>query len=101
MTPIHRRLCLQWCRARRDLSATKWNQVVISDESRFNLSSDGNRVRVWRTRAQQYVHDILQTRVLPLMAGLQEPFFNKSMLGHTQQGSHKTATTLPPYPGLP
>ncbi|GFS97802.1 hypothetical protein TNCV_2017801 [Trichonephila clavipes] len=28
--------------------AAEWNQVVFSDESRFNRSSDDNRVRVWR-----------------------------------------------------
>ncbi|GFS98350.1 transposable element Tcb2 transposase [Trichonephila clavipes] len=29
------------------------NQVVFSDESRFNLSSDDNRVRVWRPRGER------------------------------------------------
>ncbi|GFV17308.1 transposable element Tcb2 transposase [Trichonephila clavipes] len=29
-------------------TAAEWNQVVFSDESRFNLRSDDNRVRVWR-----------------------------------------------------
>ncbi|GFW93255.1 hypothetical protein TNCV_2603731 [Trichonephila clavipes] len=32
-------------RTRRDWIATEWN---IHDESRFNLGSNGNRVRVWR-----------------------------------------------------
>ncbi|GFT16418.1 transposable element Tcb2 transposase [Trichonephila clavipes] len=48
MTPTHRRIHLEWCRAPRDWIATEWNQVVFSDESRFNLSKDDNRVRVWR-----------------------------------------------------
>ncbi|GFU61366.1 transposable element Tcb2 transposase [Trichonephila clavipes] len=30
----------------------EWNQVIFSDESRFNLSSDDNRVRVWRPRGE-------------------------------------------------
>ncbi|GFS85979.1 transposable element Tcb1 transposase [Trichonephila clavipes] len=30
----------------------EWNQVVFSDESRFKLSSDDNRVRVWRPRVE-------------------------------------------------
>ncbi|GFV75187.1 integrase catalytic domain-containing protein [Trichonephila clavipes] len=32
--------------------AAAWNQVVFSDESRFKLSSDDNRVRVWRPRGE-------------------------------------------------
>ncbi|PRD32119.1 UNVERIFIED_CONTAM: Transposable element Tcb2 transposase [Trichonephila clavipes] len=47
LTPTHRRLRLEWCRARGNWTAVEWNQVVFSDESRFNLSSDDNRVRVW------------------------------------------------------
>ncbi|GFV16441.1 uncharacterized protein TNCV_1525871 [Trichonephila clavipes] len=33
LTPTHRRLRLEWCRARGNWSAAEWNQVVISDES--------------------------------------------------------------------
>ncbi|GFX86438.1 transposable element Tcb2 transposase [Trichonephila clavipes] len=43
----HRRLRLEWYRARGNWTAAEWNQVVFSDKSRFNLSSDDNRVRVW------------------------------------------------------
>ncbi|GFV34649.1 transposable element Tcb2 transposase [Trichonephila clavipes] len=108
-------------------------ELSRSGESRFNLSSDNNRVRVWRPHAeclnpafalqrhiapaasemvwgaiayntwslrgnmttQWYVHDILQPHVLPLMQRLtQKPFFNKTMLGLTRQGCHKTVSTL-------
>ncbi|GFU55655.1 transposable element Tcb2 transposase [Trichonephila clavipes] len=31
-------------------TATEWNHAVFSDESRFNLSSEDNCVRVWRPR---------------------------------------------------
>ncbi|GFX97071.1 transposable element Tcb1 transposase [Trichonephila clavipes] len=41
LTPTHRHLLKTWTVAER-------NQVVFSDKSRFNLSSDDNRVRVWR-----------------------------------------------------
>ncbi|GFX81188.1 transposable element Tcb1 transposase [Trichonephila clavipes] len=53
LTPTHRRLRLEWCRARRNWTASEWNQVVFSDESRFNLSSDDNRFRVWRPRGER------------------------------------------------
>ncbi|GFV10735.1 transposable element Tcb2 transposase [Trichonephila clavipes] len=49
----HRRLRLEWCRARGNWNAAEWNQVVFSDESGFNLSSDDNRVRVWRLRGER------------------------------------------------
>ncbi|GFU35680.1 transposable element Tcb2 transposase [Trichonephila clavipes] len=50
LTPTHRCLRLEWCRARWNCTAAKWNQVVFSDETRFNLTSDDIRVRVWRPR---------------------------------------------------
>ncbi|GFU44096.1 transposable element Tcb1 transposase [Trichonephila clavipes] len=52
LTPSHRRLCLEWCHARGNWTAAEWNQVVFSDESKFNLSSDYNRVRVWTPRGE-------------------------------------------------
>ncbi|GFY14420.1 transposable element Tcb2 transposase [Trichonephila clavipes] len=36
LTPSHRRLRLEWCRTRGNWIAAEWNQVVFSDESRFN-----------------------------------------------------------------
>ncbi|GFW53250.1 transposable element Tcb2 transposase [Trichonephila clavipes] len=48
LTSTHRRLHLEWCHARGNRTAAKWNQVIFSDKSRFNLSCDANRVRVWR-----------------------------------------------------
>ncbi|GFX56323.1 major facilitator superfamily domain-containing protein 6 [Trichonephila clavipes] len=43
LTPTHRRLCLMWCHARGNWTAAEWDQVVFSDEFRFNLSYDDNR----------------------------------------------------------
>ncbi|GFV03254.1 transposable element Tcb1 transposase [Trichonephila clavipes] len=48
LTPTHRRLLLEWCRTRGSWTTVEWNQVDFSDESIFNISSDDNRVRVWR-----------------------------------------------------
>ncbi|GFY14797.1 transposable element Tcb1 transposase [Trichonephila clavipes] len=42
-----------WCRARVNWTAAEWNQLVFSDKSRFNLSSDINRVRVWRPHGER------------------------------------------------
>ncbi|GFX37228.1 transposable element Tcb2 transposase [Trichonephila clavipes] len=53
LTPTQRRLRLEWCRVRGNWTASEWNPVVFSDEFRFNLRSDDNRVRVWRPRGER------------------------------------------------
>ncbi|GFV22622.1 transposable element Tcb1 transposase [Trichonephila clavipes] len=53
LTSNHRCLRLEGCRVRRNWTAAEWNQVVFSDESRFNLSSDDNRVHVWRPNGER------------------------------------------------
>ncbi|GFU80747.1 transposable element Tcb2 transposase [Trichonephila clavipes] len=51
--PTHRHLHFKWCRARGKWTVAEWNQVVFSDEFRFNLSSDDNRIRVWRPHGER------------------------------------------------
>ncbi|GFV08300.1 transposable element Tcb2 transposase [Trichonephila clavipes] len=70
MTLTLRRLRLEGCRARRDWTAKEWNQVVFSDESRFNLSSDDNRVRVWRPRGERLNLDFALQRHTAPTAGV-------------------------------
>ncbi|GFX24890.1 transposable element Tcb2 transposase [Trichonephila clavipes] len=41
------------CFIGRPPGTAEWNQVVFSDESRFNLSSDDNRARVFRPRGKR------------------------------------------------
>ncbi|GFY08449.1 uncharacterized protein TNCV_1358531 [Trichonephila clavipes] len=53
MKPTHRRLRLELCHAQGNWTATEWNQVIFSDESGFNLSSDDNRVQVGRLRRER------------------------------------------------
>ncbi|GFT97690.1 transposable element Tc1 transposase [Trichonephila clavipes] len=48
LTPEHRQLRLLWCQARLMWNVTDWQKVVFSDESRFVLGTDDNRVRVWQ-----------------------------------------------------
>ncbi|GFT09814.1 transposable element Tcb2 transposase [Trichonephila clavipes] len=54
LTPEHRQLRLQWCQARSMWNVTDRQMVVFSDESRFVLEKDDNRVRVWRRSGEQY-----------------------------------------------
>ncbi|MBJ5603976.1 hypothetical protein JGG68_24285, partial [Salmonella enterica subsp. enterica serovar Albany] len=49
VTRSHRSHRLQWCRDRASWT-TEWNRIVFSDESRFCVSSDSRRIRVWRRR---------------------------------------------------
>ncbi|GFW29598.1 transposable element Tcb2 transposase [Trichonephila clavipes] len=53
LTANHRRLRLEWCHERGNWTAAEQNQVVFSDEFRFNFSNDDNRVRVWRPRGER------------------------------------------------
>ncbi|GFW43148.1 transposable element Tcb2 transposase [Trichonephila clavipes] len=61
LTPTHRRFRLEWCRSRGNWTAAEWNRVVFSDKSRFNLSSDENRVRVWKPRGERLNPSLLHT----------------------------------------
>ncbi|GFW67983.1 hypothetical protein TNCV_1617441 [Trichonephila clavipes] len=54
LTREHRQLRLQWCQARSMWNVTDWQKVVFSDESRFVLGTDDNRVRVWRRPGERY-----------------------------------------------
>ncbi|GFV91912.1 transposable element Tc1 transposase [Trichonephila clavipes] len=92
LTPEHRQLRLQWCQARSMWNVTDWQKVVFSDESRFILGTDDNRVRVWRLPAydsrstlimrrgtltgQRYVDDI-RPHVGPFLNGLPGAIFQR------------------------
>ncbi|GFT19512.1 transposable element Tcb2 transposase [Trichonephila clavipes] len=75
-------------------NVTDWQNVVFSDESRFLLGTDDNRVRVWRRPAydnrstlivmrgtltgQRYVDDILHPHVGPFLNGLPGAIFQQN-----------------------
>ncbi|GFX43225.1 transposable element Tc1 transposase [Trichonephila clavipes] len=65
LTPEHRQLRLQWCQARLMWNVTDWQKVVFSDESRFVLGTDDNRVRVWRRPGERYNSPTLFYVTLP------------------------------------
>ncbi|GFW80854.1 transposable element Tcb2 transposase [Trichonephila clavipes] len=54
LTLEHRQLRLQCCQARSTWNVTDWQKVVFSDESRFVLGTDDNRVRVWRRPGERF-----------------------------------------------
>ncbi|GFW06681.1 transposable element Tcb2 transposase [Trichonephila clavipes] len=53
-TPEHRQPRLQWYQARSMWNVTDSQKVVFSDESRFVLGKDDNRVRLWRRPGERY-----------------------------------------------
>lgn len=61
LTRNHQRLRLQWARERRHWRA-EWQNVVFSDESRFNLSYSDGRVRVRRYRGERSRADCIVER---------------------------------------
>ncbi|GFT95940.1 transposable element Tcb1 transposase [Trichonephila clavipes] len=74
-------------------NVTDWQRVAFSDESRFVLGTDDNRVRVWRRPAydsrstlivmrgtltgQRYVDDILRPHVGSFLNGLPGAIFQQ------------------------
>ncbi|GFT47105.1 transposable element Tc1 transposase [Trichonephila clavipes] len=52
LTANHRRLHLQWVHEHRAWQAN-WHQVVVSDESRFNLWDHDGRIRVRRYTSER------------------------------------------------
>ncbi|GFV19397.1 transposable element Tc1 transposase [Trichonephila clavipes] len=70
LTPEHRQLRLQWCRARSMWNATDWQKVVFSDESRFVLGTDDNRVRVCKRPGERYNSPYTVLRHTTRMAGV-------------------------------
>ncbi|GFV51763.1 transposable element Tcb2 transposase [Trichonephila clavipes] len=58
LTPEHRQLRLQWCQATSMWNVTYWQKVVFSDESRFVLGTDDNRVRVWKRPVRPFLNGL-------------------------------------------
>ncbi|GFU36509.1 transposable element Tcb1 transposase [Trichonephila clavipes] len=74
-------------------TAVKGIQVVFSDKSKFNISSDDNRVRVWRLLGERLNPAFALQRHTAPTDGAMEPFFNKTMFAShgksvTKMSSH-------------
>ena len=55
LTPHHKRERLAWCRHRRCWRRNQWDNILWSDESRFNVDFYYQRNRVWRRVGERYV----------------------------------------------
>ncbi|GFX96606.1 transposable element Tc1 transposase [Trichonephila clavipes] len=55
LTPAHRRRRSLWCREHRNWRDNEWGRVLLTDESRFSLSSDSHRILIWRERGNAII----------------------------------------------
>ncbi|GFV89159.1 transposable element Tcb2 transposase [Trichonephila clavipes] len=51
LTPRHRAARRRWAAEHRDWEQHDWSQVLFTDESRFSLECDTQRILVWRDRS--------------------------------------------------
>ncbi|GFT06064.1 transposable element Tcb1 transposase [Trichonephila clavipes] len=70
LTPTHQRLRLELCSARGNWTVAELNHAAFCDESRFNLSSDDNRVRMWRPHDERVNPAFALQRHTTLTAGV-------------------------------
>ena len=54
LTRRHRQARLNWTRIHRRWTQRQWNNVLFTDESRFNLEHSDGRQRVWRRPGERY-----------------------------------------------
>ncbi|GFX44158.1 transposable element Tcb2 transposase [Trichonephila clavipes] len=66
-------------------NVTDWQKVVFSDESRFVLGTDDNRVRVWRHPGERYNSPHTVLRHTARTAGVMGQFSTKITLVRIQQ----------------
>lgn len=60
LTQRHRRQRLEWARGHLPWTRQRWQEVLFSDESRFNLSHADGRIRVWRRTGERYAACCIQ-----------------------------------------
>ena len=60
VSPVNRQRRVRWCTRTLPWTAqNNWSMILFSDESRFNLSFNDGRVRVWRSAGERYIPDCL------------------------------------------
>ncbi|KAJ4447701.1 hypothetical protein ANN_09709 [Periplaneta americana] len=124
----HQRLRLQWTRERRHWRA-EWQNVVFSDESRFNLYYNDGRMRVRRYRGERnlraciverhsgqmpsgnlnsnrYIREVLEPEVLPLLQAIPHAIFQQDgarphVAKIVQAFSEERRVSLLPWPARP
>ncbi|GFW40590.1 transposable element Tcb2 transposase [Trichonephila clavipes] len=62
LTRQHRTARLQWCREHHNWTEQDWACVLLSDKSRFSLSSDCRRQLIWRESGTAYRPENIQEK---------------------------------------
>ncbi|GFU51951.1 transposable element Tcb1 transposase [Trichonephila clavipes] len=62
LTRQHRTARLQWCREHHNWTEQDWACVLLSEESRFSLSSDCRRQLIWRESGTAYRPENIQEK---------------------------------------
>ncbi|GFX49833.1 transposable element Tcb2 transposase [Trichonephila clavipes] len=62
LTKQHRTARFQWCREHHNWTEQDWACVLLSDESRFSLSSDCRRQLIWRESGTAYRPENIQEK---------------------------------------
>ena len=60
LSAINRRRRLAWARQHVTWTRQQWGRVLFSDESRFTLSFNDGRLRVWRRQGERYADATVQ-----------------------------------------
>lgn len=60
LTEGHRQARAAWCRRHVRWNRQQWSQVLFTDESRFALSFNDGRVRVWRRPGERYADNAVR-----------------------------------------
>ncbi|KAK7115972.1 hypothetical protein V1264_001738 [Littorina saxatilis] len=63
LTPAHRAARRAFCRRHVRWACQQWSQVLLSDESRFTLNHNDDRMRVWRRQGERYIDATVQEKV--------------------------------------
>ncbi|KAK7093272.1 hypothetical protein V1264_007057 [Littorina saxatilis] len=63
LTPAHRAARRAFCRRHVRWTRQQWSQVLFSDESRFTLNHNDDRLRVWRRQGERYIDATVQENV--------------------------------------
>ena len=54
LTQVHRKACRMWSRLHLRWTRQHWGQVLLTDESRYCLSSNDTRERIWRRPGERF-----------------------------------------------
>ncbi|GFX81203.1 transposable element Tcb2 transposase [Trichonephila clavipes] len=58
----HRRHRLHWCREHKNWTTDQWDRVLFTDESRFSIRSDSQRVLIWRAIETRFYSSNIKER---------------------------------------